>query len=71
MRALRHRDRNTSRFRPDQLADKTAIVGSGNAVRLLKCIQWAAWQEFGLPLQLAETKEEAAVGAAQLALTAK
>ncbi len=56
-------------FHPEHLAEKTIIIGSGNAVRLLKSIQRAIRQEFALPLQLSETREEAAYGAAQQALT--
>ncbi len=57
-------------FAPEVLAGKTEIIGSGNAVRLLKSIQRAIRSEFGLPLTLSEAREEAAVGAALLAQTA-
>ena len=46
---------------------RTRIVGSGNAVRLLKSIQMVIRQEFPLELEFSEAKEEAAVGAARLA----
>ena len=51
-------------FALEVLAGKTQIIGSGNAVRLLKSIQWAIRHEFGLDLLLSEAREEAAVGAA-------
>lgn len=54
-------------FPPELLAGKREVIGSGNAVRLLKSIQRAIRQEFGLPLRLSSRKEEAAVGAALLA----
>lgn len=57
-----------SGFCAEVLADRRSIIGSGNAVRLLKSVQFAIQREFGLPLRLTETREEAAVGAALLAL---
>ena len=51
-------------FGPEQLAGRTKVIGSGNAVRLVKAIQFAIGKEFGLPLELAEGREEAATGAA-------
>ena len=53
-----------SGFSRELLAGRKTVIGSGNAVRLLKSIQYAIRQEFGLPLSLTETREEAAVGAA-------
>ena len=54
-------------FAPELIAGKREVIGSGNAVRLLKSIQWAIRHEFGLPLRLPDTREEAATGAALLA----
>ena len=52
------------------LSDKNIVIGSGNAVRKLKCIQKAIRREFGLPLQLSKTREEAASGVAKWAADA-
>ncbi len=57
-------------FPPEELAQRTTVIGSGNAVRLVKSIQHAIKTEFNLPLQLSDKQEEAATGAAQLALQA-
>ena len=54
-------------FAPELITGKREVIGSGNAVRLLKSIQWAIRHEFGLPLRLPDTREEAATGAALLA----
>ena len=54
-------------FAPELIAGKREVIGSGNAVRLLKSIQWAIRHEFGLPLRLPDTREEAATGVALLA----
>lgn len=56
-------------FQPEQLMGRKTIIGSGNAVRLLKSIQWSILKEFALPLRFSETQEEAAVGAALQAVT--
>lgn len=50
------------------LQNRRCVIGSGNAVRLVKSIQHAIKQEFALPLQLASGREEAASGAAKQAL---
>lgn len=55
-------------FPPELLKGRREVSGTGNAVRLLKSIQHAIRREFRLPLTLPETREEAAVGAALLAL---
>ena len=55
------------RFPPELLAERTTVIGSGNAVRLVKSIQFAIRREFGLALELSSAREEAAVGAAELA----
>ena len=55
-------------FSAEQLKERSKIIGSGNAVRLIKSIQIAIDREFGLPLELSEGREEAATGAAILCL---
>ena len=57
-------------FPAGELASRRVVIGSGNAVRLVKCIQYAIEKEFALPLKLSAGCEEAAVGAAKLALAA-
>lgn len=57
-----------SGFPAKELASRKKVVGSGNAVRLVKSIRFAIEKEFGLPLELADGSEEAAVGAARQAL---
>lgn len=47
---------------------KTVLVASGNAIRRSKCLQQAMTKTFGLPLRLSDSVEEAACGAARLAL---
>ncbi len=54
-------------FDANVFSGKTEIIGSGNAVRLMKSIQYVISDEFKLPLTLSESREEAAVGAAILA----
>ena len=62
--------RNLKRnFPVEELTNRKAVIGSGNAVRLLQCIQYAIKQEFALPLKLASGKEEAACGVAIQALS--
>ena len=51
-------------FPEEILLHKKMVIGSGNAVRLLKSIQFVIQQEFALPLQLSNGVEEAAAGAA-------
>lgn len=51
-------------FQAEQLQGRTKVIGSGNAVRLVKSIQIMIGREFGLPLELADGREEAATGAA-------
>ena len=53
-----------SGFQPEQLQGRNKVIGSGNGVRLVKSIQIMIAREFGLPLELAEGREEAATGAA-------
>jgi sedoheptulokinase len=55
-------------FPVDLLSTRKIVIGSGNAVRLLKSIQFAIEQEFGLPLRIAQMPEEAAFGAARQAM---
>ena len=55
-------------FPAAELQSRREIIGSGNGVRLVRCIQYAIAEEFSLPLRLSEGREEAAVGAAKLAL---
>ena len=57
-----------SGFPAEQLADRKKIICSGNAVRLVKSIRLAIEREFGLPPELSDGNEEAACGAAELAL---
>lgn len=57
-----------SGFPSQQLENRKKVIGSGNAVRLVKSICLAIEREFGLPLELADGSEEAACGAAALAL---
>ena len=57
-----------SGFPAEQLANRRKVIGSGNAVRLVKSICLAIEREFALPLELADGSEEAACGAAELAL---
>lgn len=57
-------------FPAAELASRRRIIGSGNAVRLLKCIQYLIEQEFRLPLVVSDAREEAACGAAIQALSA-
>ncbi len=49
------------------LQGRTALVGTGNALRRNPLLQAAARSVFGLPLLLPESREEAAVGAALVA----
>jgi sedoheptulokinase len=49
------------------LVARVAVVGSGNALRLNPLLQEMTKHVFGLPLRLAEGKEEAARGAALIA----
>ena len=46
------------------------IVGSGNGIRKNALLQQEIEKAFGLPLRLKELREEAAAGAAMLALAA-
>ena len=60
-----------SGFLPEQLLNRRKVIGSGNAVRLVKSIQIMIGREFGLPLELADGREEAATGAALQAARAE
>ena len=60
-----------SGFPAGELASRKKVIGSGNAVRLVKSIRLAIERELGLPLELNEGSEEAACGAAALALNIK
>jgi sedoheptulokinase len=51
---------------PWALGGRARIVGSGNALRRNPLLQRTAEETFGLPLQLTEGREEAALGAAIL-----
>ena len=55
-------------FPAEALSSRNAVVGSGNAVRLNRSIQFAIEKVFSLPLRLSDGCEEAAVGAAKQAL---
>ncbi|MBO7329468.1 MAG: hypothetical protein J6W00_11935 [Lentisphaeria bacterium] len=57
-----------SGFPAGELATRTKVIGSGNAVRLVKSIRLAIEREFHLPLELNDGSEEAACGAAKEAL---
>ena len=57
-------------FPPDVIRSRQVVIGSGNAVRFIKSIQYAIEKEFSLPLILSPEREEAAVGAARQALAA-
>ena len=57
-------------FPEEELRSRSVVIGSGNAVRLNRCIQYAVEREFSLPLHLSEGCEEAASGAAKQALSA-
>jgi sedoheptulokinase len=52
---------------PEVLAGRTRLVGSGNALRRNELLRCMAEKVFGLPLELPESREEAAAGAARLA----
>ena len=58
-------------FPVDLLRTRKVVIGSGNAVRLVKSIQFAIEQEFGLPLQISQMPEEAASGAAKQAMKSR
>ena len=55
-------------FPAEVMQSRQVVIGSGNAVRLIKSIQYAIEKEFSLPLMLSPGREEAAVGAARQAL---
>ena len=56
--------RNLKHGLPEKiLSSRNKIIGSGNAVRLLKSVQFALQEEFRLPLTLSDAREEAAMGA--------
>ena len=57
-------------FPPEVMQSRQVVIGSGNAVRLIKSIQYAIEKEFSLPLVLSQGREEAAVGAARQAIAA-
>lgn len=57
-------------FPEEVLRSRRVVIGSGNAVRLNRCIRYAVEREFSLPLRLSDGCEEAAVGAAKQALAA-
>jgi len=54
---------------PALLEGRRRIVGSGNAVRRLRCVRRAIEETFGLPLAVSAEEEEAALGAALVART--
>lgn len=54
-------------FPPEFLQRRHCVVGSGNCVRLCQTIQQEISRQTALPLELRQTPEEAATGAAKLA----
>lgn len=59
---------NLKQMMPEALTmDKKIIIGSGNAIRRLEIVRHMIRQQFGLPLEVKTSKEEAACGAAILA----
>ena len=55
-------------FPLEELSSRNVVIGSGNAVRLNRSIQYAVEKVFSLPLRLSDGCEEAASGAAKQAL---
>lgn len=53
---------------PEVLCGKERIVASGNAIRRSKLLQAVVQRTFGLPLEICEHAEEAAVGASLIGL---
>ncbi len=60
---------NLKSMLPEQLlTGRETVIGSGNAIRKLEVVRAAIEKVFGLPLKVSELNEEAAQGAAILAL---
>ncbi|MDD5483087.1 MAG: FGGY family carbohydrate kinase [Kiritimatiellae bacterium] len=60
---------NIQRMMPDEIfRDKKTVVCSGNAIRRLKILQEAVKTRFHLPIRILPKSEEAALGAARVAM---